>query len=237
MKTRLPDKEYEAILMDTIEQNKKLKLPLTYAKWNSQVSLQNNIIEDKNFYAQSYVLNTFKLITSISNHITLTNHPNRDMRLQNINGSFSEINVSVDFEYGDERAIASETNRGIIVGTSTIAEAITDNRLPGLIPHGIMAGQLDYRPEHVYTVNYNVTLARWEITQARRFINNSGAAITVNEIGLAVDEIADRAANLGAGAVRRFNILLIRDVLLTGITIPHTGQLTLTLTKFTAAAW
>jgi len=228
MKTRLPDKEYEAILMDTIEQNKKLKLPLTYAKWNSQVSLQNNIIEDKNFYAQSYVLNTFKIITSVSNHITLTNHPNRDMRLQHINGSFVAIDDSLDFIYGIERAIASETNRGIIVGTSTIAEAITDNHLPGLIPHGIMAGQLDYRPEHVYTVFYNVTLARWEITQARRFINNSGAAITVNEIGLAVNHITTPPF---------FNILLIRDVLLTGITIPHTGQLTLTLTKFTAAAW
>lgn len=237
MKTRLPDKEYEAILMDTIEQNKKLKLPLTYAKWNSQVSLQNNIIEDKNFYAQSYVLNAFKLITSISNHITLTNHPNRDMRLQHINGFFDDVNVSLGFDYGDERAIASETNRGIIVGTSTIAEAITDRHLPGLIPHGIMAGQLDYRPEHVYTVNYNVTLARWEITQARRFINNSGAAITVNEIGLAVNNITNRTAAPASGVTTELNILLIRDVLLTGITIPHTGQLTLTLTKFTAAAW
>lgn len=72
---------------------------------------------------------------------------------------------------------------GLIVGTGTTPPAVDDWDLENLIPHGAGAGQLDYGPTGtglaLDVANNNV---KW--TWERVFNNNSGADITINEVGL-----------------------------------------------------
>ena len=56
----------------------------------------------------------------------------------------------------------------------------------------------------------------YRVTISRQFNNNSGAAITVNEIGIAVEHA------LAAGGTARF--LILRDLVSPGALIPNAGS-------------
>lgn len=78
---------------------------------------------------------------------------------------------------------AGDTTKGIVVGTSNAAFGISQYNLQALIPHGGGASQLSYAamatPAEPVFSTPNILL---EIS--RDFANNSGAAVTVREIGL-----------------------------------------------------
>lgn len=77
---------------------------------------------------------------------------------------------------------AGVVTHGIVVGTGVAAVAITDYALGTLIAHGVGAGQLNYGLTSV-GVMATVGTSR-EFTVARTVTNNSGADITVNEVGI-----------------------------------------------------
>jgi len=82
---------------------------------------------------------------------------------------------------------AAITTHGIRVGTGTTAVAIGDFALVTSIAEGIGAGQLSHGATSVGTPS-TIGSSR-QFTIARTFTNNSGASITVNEVGLICNDI------------------------------------------------
>lgn len=99
-------------------------------------------------------------------------------------------------------AAAADDNFGILVGTGTTAEAAADTALATKIATGNGAGQLAYQATTVSTAT--AITGGYRLTVTRQFDNNSGGAITVQEIGLVC--VTDDSA----GADRYF--LLVRDL-------------------------
>jgi len=100
---------------------------------------------------------------------------------------------------------------GIIVGTSDQAVSASDYNLISKIAHGDSAGQLYHYATTMLepTVDGNTVRQRFE----RTFKNNSGADITVKEIGLVVKTSEDN-----------YLVMIIRDVV-TPVTVPAAGSL------------
>jgi hypothetical protein len=71
---------------------------------------------------------------------------------------------------------------GIVVGTGTDAEAITNNALQTLIAHGTGSGQLSYGAVAVGAATAVGSSA--EITVTRSMTNGSGSIVTAQEFGL-----------------------------------------------------
>jgi len=103
--------------------------------------------------------------------------------------------------------------RGIQVGSGDLAWDFEQYSLHTLIVHGTGSGQLSYQEcERILTETVGMT----KRTTWRRFLNNnSGAAITVAEIGLVA------RAYIGSW----YNFLFSRDVLAPSINVPDAGQL------------
>ena len=77
------------------------------------------------------------------------------------------------------KSVAGDDTQGIVVGTSTTAEAFTDYALGAKIAHGTDAGQMEYS-----IMGEAGFAGDKQITWARYFTNSSGSSITVGEIGL-----------------------------------------------------
>lgn len=96
---------------------------------------------------------------------------------------------------------------GIVVGTGLNPVTLADTKLQTRITHGSGAGQFEYSgcgiPAAPTFVNPN-----GEFTIRRYFTNNSGGAITVNEVGMHV---------VGTMIDRSFPFLITRDVLGVGV--------------------
>lgn len=108
------------------------------------------------------------------------------------------------------------TNDGIIVGTGVGAESFESTTLTR-ISSGTSAGQLSYQAGVRGTPIYDSGTKKWTFSISRIFNNNSGAEITVREVGIA------------QGYSSTYD-LLCRDVLTTAVPIPNAGQLTVTYT-------
>jgi hypothetical protein len=112
---------------------------------------------------------------------------------------------------------AGDSSYGLVVGTSDAPNAVNQYAMGAIIPHGNGTGQL-YYGSHSYENVTNVTGTNdWVIRIIRTFSNNSGASITVKEIGLIVltyDSVANG---------RYF--LIARDVI-SPVTVPPGSTLT-----------
>ena len=75
---------------------------------------------------------------------------------------------------------------GIQVGTGSVALDRDDNILATKIVEGAAAGQLNYQVM-VFSAVLNITGGH-RISLSRQFNNNSGGTITVNELGLVVEQ-------------------------------------------------
>jgi len=114
----------------------------------------------------------------------------------------------------DVGAGSGSTTFGIQVGTGTNAVSINDTALQSLIAHGTGTGQLQYG-----AVTFGATACdatKCECTITRDFANGSGGDITVYELGLV-------ATMYDAGTKY---ILIARDVVSSGITVPNGQTLT-----------
>lgn len=112
-------------------------------------------------------------------------------------------------------APAGVDSYGIVVGTGTTNPSLDDYNLESKIPHGTESGQLSYGDTTKYDYSESGSVVVDQGCQ-RSFDNNSGADITVNEIGLIA------TINIGGQNV---NVLLMRDVI-SATTIPNGGRLT-----------
>lgn len=113
-----------------------------------------------------------------------------------------------------------EDTYGIVVGTGSVAESFEDHALGSKIANGTGAGQLSHIAAEDYAVSTVGTT--WSVEHARYFNNNSGAAITVNEVGL----YAHTACYMGGGGT----VMICRDLISGGVEVPDTGQLKVTYT-------
>jgi hypothetical protein len=116
----------------------------------------------------------------------------------------------------------ADATYGIIVGTSDIAVTVDDYNLKAKIAHGNAAGQLYH---YGTTLPDPVDVGGNKIQQelGRVFINNSGAEITVKEIGLVVKTNVDN-----------YLVLIIRDVI-TPVPVPNGGTLEVSIFITTTA--
>lgn len=109
---------------------------------------------------------------------------------------------------------------GLVVGTSLIAPDVEDYSLVARITHGNAAGQLYYQAD---TIDAPVTAAPSQyINVYRTFDNNSGGAITINEVGI-------YCITYDSGSVARY-FCLARDLPAAPITAPNGGGARLTYT-------
>jgi len=115
-------------------------------------------------------------------------------------------------------AAAGNSAYGIRVGTSTTTVLITNYNLWSMIAHGSGSGQLDYGACGVGVLSTVGTSRRFTVT--RTFTNNSGASITVQEVGLVVMVQDD-------GAVTRYAMI---DRSLVTFSIPNGAAATVTYT-------
>ena len=122
-------------------------------------------------------------------------------------GSYSSIDG-----YGGWSALAGagDDTFGIVVGTGDTPVTADDYNLASKIAHGTDAGQLSYNESVLYDPVVTGTAVRQEFR--RQFTNNSGADITVKEIGLIVKTNYDN-----------YLVMIIRDVI-TPLTIPDGGK-------------
>jgi hypothetical protein len=108
-------------------------------------------------------------------------------------------------------APAGDTSAGILVGTSDTPVSIGQYNLLGLISHGTSAGQLSYGATVTEDIITDTTIL---FRIVRTFTNNSGATITIREIGLFLKP-------------RGQSFMFARDVPPTPISVPNGSTLTI----------
>jgi len=111
------------------------------------------------------------------------------------------------WNYGKQlvsKAVITDDTMGILVGTGTTGFTSTDTALATKIANGTGAGQLEYGvcPDTSITAEPATVGDKTSMKIARNFINNSGASITIKEVG-----------------IQSVNGLLCRVILSTPITI------------------
>jgi hypothetical protein len=104
---------------------------------------------------------------------------------------------------------------GIVLGTGTTPVGLGQYNLVSKIPHGDGSGQLHY---YECVISDLTTDTAWSFKVERMFDNLSGAAITVYEVGLFIF--------LPTGQAEESMIMLARDVVSGGISVPSPGTLT-----------
>jgi len=113
-------------------------------------------------------------------------------------------------------ALADDDTFGIIVGTGADGPTIDDWHIQTIINTGGVGGQLNYGDVAFGAPASDATTSQFTIT--RNFANDSGGAITVNEIALYVEGY-------------RYNVtyyfMTIRDVIGGGIAVPDGQTLTI----------
>jgi len=125
--------------------------------------------------------------------------------------TFSETGA----EYFDITGGATEDTHGIVVGNSDVAFDKAQSKLEGKIANGSGGGQLVYGAQT--TEDYADEDSTTRFRMIRGFTNNSGAPVTVKEIGIVL-------RNNKAGAI--WYLLVARDVLASPQTVPDGATLT-----------
>jgi len=114
------------------------------------------------------------------------------------------------YDFGTIIAGATNDLFGVLVGSGTTAVSAGDYNLASPISHGTGAGQLQY--QFMKLPEITVVGAETRMKVRRQFINGSGADVSVNEVGMALQAVSI------AAVVRRF--LIARDVLPTTDVVP-----------------
>jgi len=117
----------------------------------------------------------------------------------------------------------NDDSYGIIVGSGTTTVNLNQYALASKIAHGTGSGQLDYNPTSLddFGVDTSVSPPVYRFRLVRSFINASGVAVTINEVGVAVRYRRD---------TDDFKFLIARDVLPISYTVPAGGSATVAVT-------
>ncbi len=216
MKERIDDRLYLEKVEKIGNICKELGVLVPVSFWNFKVEGG----EEVSFVSQSFTNNARRLMASVALNYALTRTVSlMELRVRTIENSLQAPTIARlhdDFSIGG----AGVVNQGIIIGTSNALENPESPALITPIPEGTATGQVQYQAHHEFTIHNNTAMSRLEVTQSRRFLNNSGGAIDVNEVGLYYFD-----GSLG------MSYMMIRDQLPATVTIPNAGQLTVTLLK------
>jgi len=150
-------------------------------------------------------------------------------------GTYGATNSEELFDMLDD---ANDSTYGIVVGTGTATPTPNDYNLQSQIINGTGAGQLYYgahsiSPTPTTTSNGNMTSPpspgtltpsgnTTSFSVSRTFQNQSGASITVSEVGILAQSLGFNQPNI--------YILIIHDLLSSAITIPNNGVMAITYT-------
>jgi len=144
--------------------------------------------------------------------------------IQNYNTSGSAYNV----QPADTMSVndgSNDNSYGIQIGTGTTTPTITDTRLSLLIENGTGAGQMQYGGVNITGAVTNTSNNTGYITVTRTFTNNSGASITVSEVGLVAYSGSASGTTIGNASNQMY--LIIHDLLPTPITVPNGSSLSI----------
>ena len=136
----------------------------------------------------------------------------------NVGRTFPREAAQTEMYYGTMFADAAEEDCGIRVGTSDTVESPADYELKAKIVHGAGSGQMLYGLQTVEAVEVVGDESRFRVT--RTFTNNSGAIITVKEIGCAMGQMEKPSPYS-----QRY-LLILRDVLVSPSSVPDGATLT-----------
>lgn len=203
----------------------KLSTPLLKAFIEMEVrDKRGNIILSREQEAHSWVRNFYNwLFTQAASVAGL-----------NANGLNITIPTGANLEHGycwrlEEVGVGFGNNAGpgidtmgILVGTGTTSESFNSYSLSTKIANGETSGKLSYSQASVQVSTIGTTKrCQW----IRYFNNNSGAAITVNEVGIYTKLFYNDYSHL-----YQQEVMVCRDLISPGVSIPNTGQLKVTYT-------
>jgi len=150
-------------------------------------------------------------------NVIFTNLSGQGVTNTSTNGTRYTANIEDEINVNDS---SNDDNYGIQIGTGTTTPSIVDSRLSSLITNGTGAGQMQYGGVNITGAVTNTSNNTGYITVTRTFTNNSGASITVSEVGLV-------AWSGNSGTETNQYYLIIHDLLPTPITVPNGSSLSI----------
>jgi len=191
------------------------------AYWNITVrDKDGKIICRKRFRSHSFLVAFIKYVKGEFATVFASTTGNGNTSITDTGGTTVNFpDHSSDYGYYTHMSTlggAGDDSQGIVVGTGTSANTTTTYALSTKIANGTGSGQLQYGAMTVNDVVASGNTLYFLMT--RTFTNISGASITVNEVGI-------QCKCYAAGASTH-TLLLARDVLTNGVTIPNGGSAT-----------
>jgi len=158
-------------------------------------------------------------------NVLFTNLSGQTITNTNTSGGSYTISTTDAIDVADS---SNDDKYGIQIGIGTTAPSVIDTRLSQLITNGAGVGQMQYGAVSVTGAVTNTTNNTGYITVTRTFTNNSGASITVSEVGL-VAWSGNSAPSYAGSFVAESNqyYLIIHDLLPTPITVPNGSSLSI----------
>jgi len=224
-------------IKDTIQDALKLKNNIDIRLTITVKDKNGKIIRQHKQRSHSFVSNFLAIISSL-----LTNQYSQSYNyyyiFRNTAGSYETFPTSPSYtNIIAINSVAGDTSYGIVVGTGTATPTPNDYNLGNKILNGTGSGQLEYSA-HTFTPNYNngtynsssptsigvlpVLGNTTSIQISRQFTNQSGASITVSEVGIITLTSTEAAITDHA--------LIIHDLLSSPVTVPNLSILQITYT-------
>jgi hypothetical protein len=201
---------------------KTLSMPTLHI--HTKVEKGGVILSEKHQVGHSWVRNAY----NVYNLMMLDSLPTTYLFLKSTDGVLHTETVpgrnytSTAFDGSGYYATTNSNDYGIVVGTGSTAFDLDDFRLDAVVTHGNTSDKLYYQaqvaPVTAYSGDPDFTQ---NILHKRIYNNNSGATITVNEIGLIFYERYSAFTN--------HYYLMSRDVLDTPAVVLNGAQLTVTV--------
>jgi len=192
------------------------KLPKAVVEFEVR-NKDGKLIQKGKFPAKSWVgnlirlLNAFWKIWSASSLAQIYYCVTPSVLLDTANTARSFVIGTGDTGSFGGAAPAGNTSAGILVGSSDTPVSLAQFNLQQLIAHGTGAGQLSYGATNVEDLTTGTT---YLFRIIRTFTNNSGATVTVKELGLFLKPLPQ-------------SFMFARDVPESAITVPNGSVLTL----------
>jgi hypothetical protein len=198
----------------------KSRKPIEEIYWEMEVRDENGkLLKFKRFKAHSYLKQYSGLLKGIMTHkYSVDNSGNVTIKdTSGTDRTYPKSGAYVQFGCMPIMADVSEGDYGIVIGTSDTANTKDTYAMGGVIAHGSGSGQMLYGTTTIENPT-NPSGNDWVFRIIRIFTNNSGASITVKEIGITV-----KAYDSG-GVFRYF--LIARDVISASVNVPSGSTLT-----------
>ncbi len=212
----------------------RLHIPIPEAYWECEVRDRNGkIIQRLRQHSHSWVRNAYNMMfcylagKDLSNSGFGSGYLSLKDTGNNVRYGSSPVclssTTSADGTSFGYRGPAGTDTYGILVGSGTNPESFEDYALQTKIANGTGAGQLSYVESEAHAVSWTPGMLTMKNELARYFNNNSGNAINVNEVALAL-------RGYQPGTSVPYNFITARDKLVATVTVPNTGQLKVTYT-------